>query len=254
MNRVRTAAARWRGMLPGMVDEDESPLSRALRALGARVAPRLDGYDFQLDGVAGHFILGEEEEDQDGPFTVCRMPLPKGGPVFVMDLRPQTKDELSAVARGDAIDVQVGDGAFDRTFVIEAAPSHIVRVLLDDQIRSALLSLAPCRLASAAGYVSLTKWGTCTESELVARIVGVCADFAKAVERLPEELVRQRQSAGYRGEGTIVPPEDEARATEELAAVEGVRRTRRQIAGANVGLIALLVIVAAMMYQMCTHG
>lgn len=238
-----------------MVDEDDSPLSRALRALGARVSPRLDGYDFELDGVAGQFILGEEADDrQTGPFTVCRMSLPTGGAAFVMELRPQTKDELSAVARGDAIDVEVGDVAFDRAFVVEAAPSHIVRILLDDPIRSALLSLAPCRFASAAGHVSLTRWGTCTESELVARVVGVCADFARGVERLPEELARQRPSAGYRGERTIVPPEDAARAAEELAVVEGVRRTRRQIAGANVGLVALAVIVAATLYALWAHG
>jgi len=180
--------------------------------------------------------------------------VPTHGPTFVMELRPQTMDEMSAVSRGDAIDVEMGDAVFDRAFVVEAAPSHIARILLGESMRFALLSLAPCRFASEAGHASLTKRGTCTESDVVARIVTACVDFGNSVRRLPEELVRQRESAGYRGERTLVRPEDEARAAEELAAVRGVRRTRRQIAGANVGPVMLAVIVAATLYELCARG
>lgn len=182
------------------------------------------------------------------------MSVPTHGPTFVMELRPQTMDEMSAVSRGDAIDVEMGDAVFDRAFVVEAAPSHIARILLGESMRFALLSLAPCRFASEAGHASLTKRGTCTESDVVARIVTACVDFGNSVRRLPEELVRQRESAGYRGERTLVRPEDEARAAEELAAVRGVRRTRRQIAGANVGPVMLAVIVAATLYELCARG
>jgi len=237
-----------------MVDEDESSLGHALRALGAKVSPRLDGYDFELDGVAGCFVLGDEAyESQEGPFTVCRVSLPSEGPAFVMELRPQTMDEQRAVSRGDAIDVEMGDVVFDRAFVVEAAPSHIVRILLGEPMRFALLSLAPCRFASEAGHASLRKQGTCIEPDVVARIVTACVDFGQSVRRLPEDLARQRESAGYRGGRFDVRPEDEAQAAEELAAVKEVRRTRRQIAGANVGLVMLAVIVAGTLYELCTR-
>ena len=238
-----------------MLDEDDSPLYRALRALGARVSPRLDGYEFQLEGFTGQFVLGEEVEDREvGPFTVCRMQLPTGGPVFAMELRPQTEEEQSAVARGDAIDAEVGDVGFDRAFVVEAAPSQIVRILLGEQMRAALLALTPCRFACLEGHVSLSKQGTWTRADVVQRIVRACVDFAKAVQQLPAELARQREAAGYRGERIILRPEDEAGAAEELARVEDVRRTRRQLPGGNVGLLLIAAIVAmSTLYAWCSH-
>ncbi len=70
---------------PGLSIALSHPLSHALRAVGAKISPRLDGYDFELDGVAGSFILGDEPYDsQEGPFTICRVSVPRDGPTFVM--------------------------------------------------------------------------------------------------------------------------------------------------------------------------
>jgi hypothetical protein len=49
-----------------------------------------------------------------------------------MELRPQTPEESRAVQSGEALDFEVGHGEFDRAFVIEAAPSSVVHVLLDE--------------------------------------------------------------------------------------------------------------------------
>lgn len=45
------------------------------------------------------------------------------------------------IARGEMVDVVLGDAAFDRAFVVEAAPADVARVLLDERARRYLLAL-----------------------------------------------------------------------------------------------------------------
>ena len=50
--------------------------------------------------------------------------------------------DAGKIARGDMVDVIVGDAAFDRAFRVEAAPADVARVLLHDRARGYLLQLA----------------------------------------------------------------------------------------------------------------
>jgi hypothetical protein len=229
-------------------------LGETLRRLGARTTSRPDGHEFHLGGVSATYLLGEEIDDVDpGPFTVCTVPLQEGALHFVMELRPQSETEALAVARGEAVDVAVGDDLFDRAFVIEAAPSNVVAALLDDATRARLLALSPCRLVCTDDRVRLIKWGNCTQPEVVERIVLSCFGFRDAVQRLPETLARRQQPAGYRGGPPITRPEDLARAAREVAEIEQVRRTRRQVRGARVGVAFIGLALLAAAYTWCSH-
>ena len=97
--------------VPGVPPVNPQRLLLALRALGATTSPRFDGHYFSLSGVTGSYVVGERSPDEpdDGDFTICRVPLPVGAPALVMGLRPQTMREQRDLARGDAIDVELGD-------------------------------------------------------------------------------------------------------------------------------------------------
>jgi hypothetical protein len=231
---------------------DSPRLLAGLRALGATVTPRDDGCDFVLGGATGTFVVGERSPDEpdDGSYTICRVPLAPGGPAFVMELRPQTMREQGNIARGDAIDVELGDPGFDRAFVVEAAPSAIVRAVLGETVRAARLALAPCHLACAAGHLKLSKAGVWIGERDIAGIVVVCLRVRDSLERLPEGVAHGGDATGYRGERVAPSGEDLARAADEIAEVHRVRRTRRQSTSANAGLIVLGVLVAAMLIEL----
>lgn len=229
-------------------------LGESLRRLGAATHSRPDGYEFELAGVTATYLLGEEiDDDVAGPFTVCTVPLHAGAPHFLMDLRPQSVEEVRAVARGDAFDMTIGDDPFDRAFVIEAAPSNVVAALLEDTTRARLLALSPCRLMCTDDRVRLIKWGNRTQPKVVERIVFACFGFRDAVQRLPETLARRQQAAGYRGGPPLARPEDVARADREIAEIEQVRRTRRQIRGARAGVVLIGLALLAAAYAWCSH-
>jgi hypothetical protein len=226
-------------------DNDDSPLGRSLRALGARTESRLDGCSFAVAGVEGRYTLGEVDDHDDGPSTHCRVRLPAEAPPFAMDVRPRTAAEERALERGDAIDLDLGDEPFDRAFVVEAAPADVIRVLVDGATRAALLSLRPCRFALDAGDLHLSKPGTWTAPPDVARIVRLCLDVRERAGRLPVEMARHHELAGYRGAMTTAAARqrDLARAASEIDAVKAVRRSRRQSASATVGIAVLGFVV-----------
>ena len=61
---------------------------------------------------------------------------------LAVHVRRHGKADHGQVARGEMVDVQVGDKAFDDAFLVEAAPADVVRVLLEADIR-ALLAAYP---------------------------------------------------------------------------------------------------------------
>jgi hypothetical protein len=86
-------------------------------------------------------------------------------------------------------------------------------------------------------------------------MVGLCVGVRERVDRLPLEMARRREPAGFRDatRGPAMSSDAEAQARAELEAVEDVRRTRRQSASANVGLVVLGVVVLGVLLEWIAH-
>lgn len=161
------------------------------------------------------------------------------------------------IARGEMVDVTVGDERFDRAFVVEAAPADVARVLLDERARQYLLALAD------KYHFTITTEGRGTDRvqlrfalrswlddaaevmlaiETVAAIAGRVRDAYVAVE---QAIAPAETGSPYR------PVLDDRRAREaadarlaEVATVEKVRTARaakQQLIG--IGLLVALVFV-----------
>ena len=72
-------------------------------------------------------------------WTHIHVQIPKKYPLAV-HIRRQGKQDHSLVARGEMVDVLVGDKAFDDRFLVEAAPADVVRLLVDAEVRRLLCS------------------------------------------------------------------------------------------------------------------
>jgi hypothetical protein len=169
--------------------------------------------------------------------TFCTALLPPDSPRLEMELRPQTPGELRHVEKGRAIDLILGDDAFDDAFIVEAAPSEVARELLDEPIRAALLTFWPCRLTVAARELCFDKGGFIEQPGEVKRLLEMCVAACGRLGALSAEfqerqleLARMGGLGGYRG---LAP--DALRALDrtsgaevELAALDAARARRRK--------------------------
>jgi hypothetical protein len=191
--------------------------------------------------------------------TWCRVELPAALPPFEMDLRPETRTEARDVARGLAIDLIVGDAAFDESFIVEAAPFEMAKALLDEPARTGLLAFHPCRMTIANGELRFAKGASLDEFAEVRRVLELCAHVASRLQSLPAQFHEQRlaqahggELAGYRGPSPEAMRELAAApdAAMELAQLHQVRsrrlRTRLAWALAMIafGVAALLWLTA----------
>jgi hypothetical protein len=217
------------------------------------------GFDYQLRvaGTEGRVwrepgVAGEGEAARWSTVHY-RLPLRGAVPTLTLDLRPENGAEQEAVQRGLAVDVEVGDRAFDRAFVVEAAPAEAVRALLDEPTRAALVTLAPCRLTLADGALHVSKGPIGEEPgeyeravETIARMVHLCGVVQQRIQRLPVEMARGDQATGYRGTSPVRAHEEETAAAAEVAAVRDTRARREERKQARDVAIAIGVVVAAL--------
>jgi len=186
-----------------------------------------------VSGIA--VTYGFRETDRQGSETFCTALVPYDSPRLELELRPQTPIELRHVAAKRAVDLVFGDETFDDAFIVEAAPANIARALLDDPIRTALLTFHPCRVTVIAGELRFDKAAFLGEAGEIRRLLELCVSLctrltalSSAVEERQVELARVGDHAGYRG-----PSPDVIRSIDatlggeiELAAL-AVARTRR---------------------------
>jgi hypothetical protein len=100
---------------------------------------------------------------------------------FVLRLERETLWRRFLAWRGRRIDVVTGDPAFDRRYIVEAAPSDIARALLDAETRARLLEHRPLELRVERG----TLWMRCREWRTSERAV---ADLVAVAARLVGEV------------------------------------------------------------------
>jgi hypothetical protein len=192
------------------------------------------------------------------PETLCSASLPEGLPRFVLELRPQTSAELDAVREGRAIDVLVGDEAFDDAFVIEAAPAELARMLLDAPTRDALIAIGPTRVVIDGTALRVDIRRLVTDRDALERVVATTLRMARRLSALPGELAEKRltelQGAGlaaYRGPSPTVlrTIEEISRGDDEVAVLAAIRkerlRRRWMIAGVSAAAVVLAALAAA---------
>lgn len=127
--------------------------ARATRTEALSIAAAILGGEYSVpDGAAWGTKLGPRVElkyttrgsgSSSESWTEIAVDLPPGYPLAVF-VRRHGLGDRSQVARGEMVDVEVGDPTFDAEFLIEAAPAAIAIRLLD----------APAR-AFLAGYVDV---------------------------------------------------------------------------------------------------
>ncbi len=138
--------------------------------------------------------------------TICSVSLPHP-PRFLMELRRQTGEELEQVRAGRAVDVIVGDPAFDDAFIVEAAPSDVAKKLLDPETRRMLLAMRPLRLCVTQSTLWLDVVGVVAHAAIVASMIELVLALARRLGELPLAMAEERMSAeareaggaGYRG-------------------------------------------------------
>jgi hypothetical protein len=233
-------------------------IERGLWAIGARVERGKDGVFFSIGDASGHFGWPRPDDEERWPLH-CRVSLPPRAPVFELDVRPETGRERHRVSRGEAVDVVLQDARFDETFIVEAAPSDLIRSVFDEPVRAALLAIAPCRLRREGDVLHLAA-GALGDAR-VALAAGVCLAVVERLARAPATLAARELAAwhdthrhGYRDaprpSRTV---DDDLRAQSEIAAVREARRLRRQIAGYPLGVTLIAVLAGGMLLALWTH-
>jgi hypothetical protein len=170
-------------------------------------------------------------------WTLVVVPRP---PSVSFELRPQDPLQTAEVRQGLAKDVEVGDLAFDRAFIVEVAPSDAAIGALDDELRRLLLDLRPVWVVETAdGHLRLERrdW----ETGRFGPLVDVAARLAEQLHRAAGVRVGPLAARAEAG-GTVTDPVSGEQA--ELAAMRA-RRSRarlRTVILVVVGLLALLAV------------
>jgi hypothetical protein len=128
--------------------------------------------------------------------------------------------------RAKQIDVPTGDPGFDAAFVVEGAPSDLVKALLDEPLRQALMASDKTILDFDGRFVSVMRDGRVQTPEEVRRMFLVAS---LAARRLRDGL------------NPVTPLSDAARA-EELSRLQATRSAQQR--SAIIGLIPVFIIGA----------
>ena len=120
---------------------------------------------------------------------------------FVMFIRPQSRLDSFLVRRGLAVDVVLDDPAFDKAFLVEAAPAEAIHRMLDDHTRSRLLMLRPDSVESCDVGLRLSKEGWESGSKEIRQLLELAALLARRLHAAFQELERAGRAPGglYRG-------------------------------------------------------
>jgi hypothetical protein len=233
-------------------------VEEAFRSLGSEPRRTLQGIEGPVRGlpVRYSFTSGKRQVKS----TICHAVLSIERPAFEMDLRPETRWGARDVEHGRAIDLLLGDDAFDDAFLVEAAPAEIARALLDRETRTALLAFHPCRLTVLGNELRFSKLASLDEFAEVRRVLELCTQVRSRLESLPAQLheerlalAREGESAGYRGPSpqAIGALATSSHAAGELAALRAMRTRRTMLRSAQAAAVVALGII---MWLIATGG
>jgi hypothetical protein len=208
-------------------------IEASFRSFGATPTRSRGAVEGRIEALHVRYAL--RQGDRSNPKqTVCRVLLSSDLPRLDMDLRPQTRSEVRDVEHGRAIDLVLGDEAFDDSFIVEAAPSELARELLDERARTSLLAFYPCRLTITGRELRFVKPAYLDEPAEIRRVLELCVDLGSRLGALPAQLYERRlaQSRGELSGYRDLPPEAmraldrPSRDVAELAALQDARARR----------------------------
>src|SRR5687768_5266619 len=110
------------------------------------------------DGIVVRFDFATRgDASASESWTEVTADLPRGYPLTLRVVPGEPQPD--AVKRGELVDIEVGEPVFDHAFIVEAAPTDVVRHLLDEPARAFLLQfggvLATTKTASGAEVLQL---------------------------------------------------------------------------------------------------
>ncbi len=235
-------------------------IEEAFRSLGGDPRRTLRGVEGSVHGlpVRYSFTSGKRRVQS----TICVATLSVERPPFEMDLRPESRWGQRDVEHGRAIDLVLGDEAFDDSFLVEAAPADVARALIDRDTRTAMLSFHPCRLTVVGSELRFTKVAMLDEFAEVRRVLELCTRVRSRLESLPglmheERLALAREGAsagGYRGPAPheITALASASGAAAEVAALQHMRMRRTMLRAAQgAALVALGIVVWLLLNARC---
>jgi hypothetical protein len=217
---------------PRSADDVASDLATALggQVLGTNVAiARHDGRPVRCHVIGGvtHTEAGLRQHACEIEIAISRRPL---------DLRITNRNPpRPKVERGDAIDIEIGNAAFDTEFHVEGAPTDVIRVLFDEVTCRWLLDLPGPELSTVrVDGESVARLRIVTWTDRV--ILDAIHQLGRLVSRIDEayevaDAVHTHHGSPYRNEVTPRARIDAARAS-DFDALARVRRRARGILGA----------------------
>ena len=190
-------------------------------------------------------------------WTFVDVELPPAYPL-VLNIRRHGSADHRAVARAAMVDVILGDKPFDDAFLVEAAPSDVVRELLDGPLRAYLLAHKEIDLTTVEAdggrrILRLAIRGWLEELEVARPALELAASVGARVRdayaKVDEAVTRTDAGSPYRPVADERPAQ-EAQATREaeVAFVHAVQAKRaaenRRAAQVVLGVIAVIVVAS----------
>jgi hypothetical protein len=177
----------------------------------------------------------------------------------VLHVEPHARGDADRIARGEMIDLEIGDPAFDPAFRVEAAPADIVARILDSAVRAYLLAHPRAELATHEGVLRLSVPGWIEDPDHALAgwdtLIAVRSNIRTAYETtVPAPAVvgspfrpAQDDSAFHALEAT------RQRQIAEVAEVRSLRKARDAASARRVSIIFVCGFILVMALRALTH-
>lgn len=225
----------------------QTRLQAIANALGGQAAG--SGLNCTRHGViVGYAFVTRGAGSTSESWTEVDVTLPRGYPISLRVVRGQPA--VHAVRSGAVIDVEVGDPAFDDVFLIEAAPSDVVKQLLDPEARAFLAGYSQGVLTTeTVGDRTVLRFAVPGWDETITGATAAIEGLSRMAGRFRDAYAAADAGVPMRSAGSPYRPELDDRPAHDAAAVrtselEALATLKeRRAADARASGVAILVII-----------
>jgi hypothetical protein len=123
----------------------------------SRLLSSTDGSSGTIEGLPASYRIETSGRFHDHATTILNIKFVS--PTLRVLVRPRSADDDDRARRGQLADVALGDSQFDRQFVVEGAPSDLVRALFDDSLRQSLIASNKINLEIDGNWIAVSRDG-----------------------------------------------------------------------------------------------